>query len=87
MSEHVVEIVREGFASSDRVFWLDGGGARDWSGRRSLVGVLADDESDGKGLQGNLTPLWVVKYTAFVKDRGVIENKGYFAGAELHEER
>lgn len=51
------------------------------------AGVLADDESDGKGLKGNLTPLWVVKYTAFVKDRGVIENKGYFAGAELHEER
>ena len=51
------------------------------------AGVLADDESDGEGLQGNLTPLWVVKYTAFVKDRGVIENKGYFAGAELHEER
>ena len=37
----VLDAVREGFARSDRVFWLDGGGARDWSGRRSIVGVLA----------------------------------------------
>jgi para-aminobenzoate synthetase len=44
MSDPVVEEVRAGFARSDRVFWLDGGGARDWSGRRSLVGVLADDD-------------------------------------------
>jgi para-aminobenzoate synthetase len=36
--------VRDGFARSDRVFWLDGGGSRDWSGRRSLVGVLEDDD-------------------------------------------
>ena len=42
----VIEAVRAGFARSDRVFWLDGGGAREWSGRRSLVGVLdADDVS------------------------------------------
>ena len=27
-----------------RMFWLDGGGARDWSGRRSIVGVLHDDD-------------------------------------------
>ncbi len=40
----VIEAVRAGFARSDRVFWLDGGGARDWSGRRSLVGVLDDDD-------------------------------------------
>ena len=29
---------------SPRRFWLDGGGARDWSGRRSILGVLADDD-------------------------------------------
>ncbi len=40
----VLDVVRAGFAHSDRVFWLDGGGARNWSGRRSLVGVLADDD-------------------------------------------
>ncbi|KRE93961.1 anthranilate synthase [Nocardioides sp. Soil774] len=27
-----------------RCFWLDGGGARDWSGRRSLIGWLDDDD-------------------------------------------
>jgi para-aminobenzoate synthetase len=33
-------------ASRERCFWLDGGGAREWSGRRSLVGWLdADDVS------------------------------------------
>ncbi|KAK6841568.1 glutamate-cysteine ligase modifier subunit [Apiospora arundinis] len=47
------------------------------------AGVLSEDGSDKNGLQGDLVPQWVVKYTAFVKDRGVIENKGYFAGAEL----
>jgi len=40
MNEPVLDAVRTGFAHSDRVFWLDGGGAREWSGRRSLVGVL-----------------------------------------------
>ncbi|KAI0179575.1 NADP-dependent oxidoreductase domain-containing protein [Hypoxylon sp. FL1284] len=49
------------------------------------AGVLADDDANGAGLKGEITPEWVVKYTAFVKDRGVIENKGYFAGAELAE--
>ncbi|MCW2849178.1 MAG: anthranilate synthase component family protein [Marmoricola sp.] len=44
MNEPVVDAVRAGFAHSDRVFWLDGGGSRDWSGRRSLVGVLDDDD-------------------------------------------
>ncbi len=29
---------------SPRKFWLDGGGARDWSGQRSILGVLADDD-------------------------------------------
>ncbi len=27
-----------------RCFWLDGGGAHEWSGRRSLIGWLADDD-------------------------------------------
>ncbi len=44
MNEPVLDTVRDGLATSDRVFWLDGGGARDWSGRRSLVGVLGDDD-------------------------------------------
>lgn len=48
-------------------------------------GVLAGkDNTDG--LQGDVEPQWVVKYTAVVKDRGVVENKGYFAVAELRQE-
>jgi para-aminobenzoate synthetase len=31
-------------AESSRMFWLDGGGSREWSGRRSIVGVLSDDD-------------------------------------------
>ncbi|MBD8868147.1 anthranilate synthase component I family protein [Nocardioides sp. MJB4] len=31
-------------ATHDRCFWLDGGGARAWSGRRSLLGWLDDDD-------------------------------------------
>lgn len=49
------------------------------------AGILADPDAPqaGPGLRGDLTPQWVIKYTAVVRDRGVIENKGYFAGAEL----
>ncbi|KAK4169188.1 putative glutamate--cysteine ligase regulatory subunit [Cladorrhinum sp. PSN259] len=49
------------------------------------AGILADPETGADGLKGDLLPQWVVKYTAVVRDRGVIENKGYFAGAELIE--
>ncbi len=28
----------------ERMFWLDGGGSRDWSGRRSILGFLEDDD-------------------------------------------
>jgi glutamate--cysteine ligase regulatory subunit len=48
------------------------------------AGLLAG-KGNPEGLQGDLVPQWVIKYTAVVKNRGVIENKGYFAGAELIE--
>jgi para-aminobenzoate synthetase len=35
---------RRAAAAGDRMFWLDGGGARPWSGTRSVLGVLADDD-------------------------------------------
>ncbi len=35
---------RAAAAGSDRMFWLDGGGARPWSGTRSVLGVLSDDD-------------------------------------------
>ncbi|EED19709.1 gamma-cysteine synthetase regulatory subunit, putative [Talaromyces stipitatus ATCC 10500] len=47
------------------------------------AGILASAPDAGDGLQGDIEPQWVVKYTTVVKDRGVIENKGYFALAEL----
>ncbi|RMZ70465.1 gamma-cysteine synthetase regulatory subunit [Pyrenophora seminiperda CCB06] len=46
------------------------------------AGVLAGQGNEN-GLKGDVEPQWVVKYTAVVKDRGVVESKGYFAVAEL----
>lgn len=52
------------------------------------VGVLSsgaglEEKTAADGLNGDVEPQWVIKYTAVVKDRGVVENKGYFAVAEL----
>ncbi|KAL9608683.1 MAG: hypothetical protein Q9167_006501 [Letrouitia subvulpina] len=47
------------------------------------AGVLAGPEENNGALKGDVQPQWVVKYTAVVRDRGVIENKGYFASADL----
>ncbi|KIN05516.1 hypothetical protein OIDMADRAFT_153734 [Oidiodendron maius Zn] len=47
------------------------------------AGVLVEGQDGVGGLRGDLIPQWVVKYTAVVRNRGVIENKGYFAAAEL----
>lgn len=49
------------------------------------AGVLSESKRGIDGMKGDLTPQWVVKYTAVVRDRGVIENKGYFAVADLKE--
>ena len=50
------------------------------------AGVLSESKRGVNGeLKGDIRPEWVVKYTAVVRDRGVIENKGYFASAELKE--
>jgi glutamate--cysteine ligase regulatory subunit len=35
------------------------------------------------GIEGEVVPQWVIKYTAVVKDRGVIENKGYFGAVAV----
>lgn len=48
------------------------------------AGVLAGPENS-QGLKGEVETQWVIKYTAVVRDRGVIENKGYFAMAELQD--
>ena len=44
MSDDPVEFFRDVAARHARCFWLDGGGAREWSGRRSLIGWLDDDD-------------------------------------------
>ncbi|KAI9813474.1 MAG: hypothetical protein M1827_004150 [Pycnora praestabilis] len=48
------------------------------------VGVLGGSDDGGEGLKGDVEPQLVVKYTAVVRDRGVVENKGYFAVADLY---
>ncbi|KAL8995847.1 MAG: hypothetical protein Q9169_004499 [Polycauliona sp. 2 TL-2023] len=50
------------------------------------AGLLAGPNAETKGLEGDLNPEWVVKYTAVVRDRGVIEHKGYFASADLSQQ-
>ncbi|KAA8646531.1 putative gamma-cysteine synthetase regulatory subunit [Aspergillus tanneri] len=47
------------------------------------AGILASAPKAEDGIQGDVEPQWVVKYTAVVKDRGVVENKGYFALADV----
>lgn len=50
------------------------------------AGILANgDAENGESVKGDVEPQWVIKYTAVVKDRGVIENKGYFAVAQVGE--
>ena len=39
-----VAFFREVASRHPRCFWLDGGGARDWSGRRSIIGWLEPDD-------------------------------------------
>jgi glutamate--cysteine ligase regulatory subunit len=48
-----------------------------------VLAATAHESDDDPGLKGDIEPQWVVKYTAVVKDRGVIENKGYFALAQV----
>ena len=39
-----VAFFRDVAAAHRRCFWLDGGGAREWSGRRSIIGWLDDED-------------------------------------------
>ena len=48
------------------------------------AGLLADLATGSEGPRGDIEPQWVAKYTAVVRDRGVIENKGYFAMADIN---
>jgi glutamate--cysteine ligase regulatory subunit len=48
-----------------------------------VLAATANASDGDPGLKGDIEPQWVIKYTAVVKDRGVIENKGYFALARV----
>jgi len=48
-----------------------------------IIATHPDTGPEEQGLKGDIEPQWVIKYTAVVKNRGVIENKGYFAFAQL----
>lgn len=51
------------------------------------VGVVSSEGSTEPGVPaGRIEPQWVVKYTAVVRDRGVVENKGYFAVVSVEED-
>jgi glutamate--cysteine ligase regulatory subunit len=49
----------------------------------NIIAARLDASEDEPGLKGDIEPQWVIKYTAVVKNRGVVENKGYFAVAQL----
>ncbi|KAF2153941.1 putative gamma-cysteine synthetase regulatory subunit [Myriangium duriaei CBS 260.36] len=62
------------------------------SGAGVLAGSATTEDVESKshksdkivtGIKGEVTPQWVVKYTAVVRNRGVVENKGYFAQADV----
>lgn len=52
-------------------------------GGAHILASRSDAPDSEPGLKGNIEPQWVIKYTAVVKDRGVVENKGYYAVAQL----
>jgi len=65
---------------------LPSGTLRELLGQGSKgAGVISELKRSADGSTSEITPKWVAKYTAVVQDRGVIENKGYFAAAELAE--
>lgn len=65
---------------------LPSGTLRDLLGTSNKgAGVLVGAGDTSDGLRGDIRPQWVVKYTAVVRDRGVIENKGYFAMALIQD--
>jgi len=59
------------------------GPANDGAGFLTTHSSESIDIADQNGIPGEVTPQWVVKYTAVVRNRGVVENKGYFALAQV----
>ncbi|WP_246456358.1 hypothetical protein [Nocardioides mesophilus] len=44
MSRDPARLFEDRARRHDRMFWLDGGGSRPWSGSRSIMGFLAEDD-------------------------------------------
>lgn len=71
---------------SDCTNILPGGTIRELLGSSEKgAGVLNGTYEASDNLKGDIKPQWVVKYTAVVRDRGVIEYKGYFAMALIQD--
>ncbi|KAJ4305703.1 hypothetical protein N0V90_001234 [Kalmusia sp. IMI 367209] len=57
------------------------------SGEKGAAVLSGGEQAEqDERLKGEVEPQWVVKHTAVVKDRGVVESKGYFSVAELKEQ-
>ncbi|KAI5210272.1 hypothetical protein AUEXF2481DRAFT_629 [Aureobasidium subglaciale EXF-2481] len=64
---------------------LDYGAAGVLSQVSEKIGEKRKRQENGPKMDGQVIPQWVIKYTAVVKNRGVVENKGYFACAKYIE--
>lgn len=77
MSREVDEF-RRAAASSDRMFWLDGGGSLPWSGRRSILGALGPDDAS---LTFDATRRQVLRHDG---GRSTVVGDDVFAALEEH---
>ena len=64
---------------------LDHEGAGVLSQASEKIGEKRKRQENGQKMTGQVVPQWVIKYTAVVRNRGVVENKGYFACAKYVE--
>jgi glutamate--cysteine ligase regulatory subunit len=81
--EHKIDLLTH----NDCTDILPGGTTRELLGpgtrSANIIAARPDAGENEPGLKGDIEPQWVIKYTAVVKDRGVVENKGYIAAAQL----
>jgi len=72
------------YARQERIELLTHNDCTNILSRATLRELLAENGLGAAllGENSEAEPQWVIKYTAVVRDRGVVENKGYFALAE-----
>ncbi|KAI5821253.1 NADP-dependent oxidoreductase domain-containing protein [Pyronema omphalodes] len=71
------------FAKQEGIELLTHNDCTDILPQETLQNVLVD-EFALLGEERKVLPQWVAKYTAVIRSRGVVENKGYIAMAEIH---